>query len=460
MRITSFGAAMEVTGTKHLVEINGFRILLDCGLFQGVRAEADRKNRNLGFDPSQLHAVVLSHAHIDHSGLLPVLFKQGFRGTIYTTPATRDLCSIMLVDSAHIQRRDAEWLSKKSMTFIPPLYAEEDVPEVMRRFVCVPFEARLPLVPDVYLTFHDAGHVLGSAMVDLEFEEKGKTRRFLFSGDLGRKNMPILNDPWVPQGSFDGVMMESTYGNRDHGPIDAVDEKLAEVINSAYERGGKVVIPSFALERAQEVIFALKRLENSGTVPSLPVFVDSPLTVNITEVFRLHTESFDPEFAALMKGAGDPFNLKRIRYIRSLEESMQLNDLEGPAIIISASGMCEYGRIVHHLRNTIEDPRNTVLIVGFQAQQTLGRRIVERQREVRILGVKRELRARVKTLNEFSAHAGRSELLDFGARFKQTTTKLILVHGEEEALGALKTGLSERGVENLHVAKHGAPVEV
>lgn len=459
MKITSYGAAREVTGTKHLIEINGFKVLLDCGLFQGVRAEADRKNRNMGFDPAQLHAVVLSHAHIDHSGLLPVLFKKGFRGAIYTTPATRDLCAIMLVDSAHIQERDAEWLSKKQMAFVPPLYAEADVGEVMRRFVCVPYETRLPLVKDVYLTFHDAGHVLGSAMVDLEYEEKGKQRRFLFTGDLGRKNMPILNDPWVP-GPVNAVMMESTYGNRDHSPMSSLDEKLASVINDTHERGGKVVIPSFALERAQEVIYALKRLESSGAIPVLPVYVDSPMTVNITEVFRLHTECFDPDFAALMRGAGDPFDLKRIRYIRNLEESMALNHLDESAVIISASGMCEYGRILHHLKNSVEDPKNTIVIVGFQAQNTLGRRLVEKQREVRILGVKRELRARVRTLDEFSAHAGRSELLDFGSRFANNTDRLFLVHGENEALTALKSGLEERGVRNITVQEHGVPVEV
>ena len=459
MKITSYGAAREVTGTKHLLDINGFRVLLDCGLFQGVRADSDRKNRNMGFDPAQLNAVVLSHAHIDHSGLLPVLCKRGFRGTIYTTAATRDLCAIMLVDSAHIQKRDAEWLTKKQMAFVPPLYEEEDVQEVMRRFVCVSYDMRVPLGPDIFITFRDAGHVLGSAMVDLEYVEAGKPRRFLFTGDMGRKSTPILNDPWTPT-PVNVAMMESTYGNRDHGPMASLDEKLASVINETHARGGKVVIPSFALERAQEVIFALKRLESSGAIPALPVYVDSPMTVNITEVFRLHTECFDPEFAALMRGAGEPFDLKRIRYIRNLEESMALNHLTESAIIISASGMCEYGRIVHHLRNTVEDPKNSIVIVGFQAQNTLGRRLVEKQREVRILGVKRELRARVRTLDEFSAHAGRSELLDYGARLAASAEKLILVHGEDEALNALKSGLEERGVRNVSIQEPGVPVEV
>lgn len=459
MKITSYGGAEEVTGSKHLLDINGARILLDCGLFQGRREEANKKNRNFGFDPHMLHAMVLSHAHIDHSGLLPMLAKQGYRGTVFCTPATRDLCAIMLMDSAHIQERDAEWLSKKNMTFVPPLYSTEDVQEIMRHFVSVPYEVRMQLTSNVFFTFHDAGHVLGSAMVELEYQEGGNWRRFIFSGDIGRKNMPILMDPWEPHDA-DIVLMESTYGNRDHKPIEAADEKFAGIVNETYQRGGKMIIPSFALERAQEVIYALKRLQSANTIPNIPVYVDSPLTVNITEIFRLHTEGFDKEFCTVMREAGNPFELAQIRYIRSQEESMALNQLKGPAIIISASGMCEYGRILHHLRNNCEDPNNTILIVGFQAEHTLGRRIVDRNRSIKIFGVPRELNAQVKIMNEFSAHAGRSELIEFGARFNGRAEKVLLAHGEIEALAALKSGLEERGMENILIQKHGESITI
>ncbi len=459
MKITSYGAAGGVTGSKHLLEIEGKRILLDCGLFQGRRKESNERNRHLGFDVNTLDAVVLSHAHIDHSGLLPLLAKRGYRGNVYTTPATRDLCAIMLLDSAHIQQRDAEWLSKKKMEFVAPPYVSEDVQEIMRHFISVPYDLRFPVLPDVFVTLRDAGHVLGSAMVEVEYAEGGQWKRLIYSGDIGRRNMSILEDPWEPT-EADVVMMESTYGSRDHDPVEMMEGKLADVINETHARGGKVIIPSFALERAQEVVYTLKVLESKGAIPKMPVFVDSPLTVNITEVFRLHTESFDDEFLDLMETRGDPFQLGNIRYIRNREQSMELNGLKGPAIIISASGMCEFGRIVHHLRNNIEDPKNTILIVGYQARNTLGRRIVERQREVRIFGVSRELRARVKVMNEFSAHAGRSELIDFGARFKNSAQRTILVHGEEESLQALKSGLEGKGVKGISIQEEGVVVEV
>ena len=458
MKITAYGAAEEVTGSKHLIETGSVRLLLDCGMFQGHRTEADKKNRQSSLDPQKLNAIVLSHAHIDHSGLLPLFATRGFRGPIYATPATRDLCAIMLMESAQIQARDAEWLSKKDRSFVPPLYTPEDVQEVMRRFVSVPYEMRMPVASNVFMTFHDAGHVLGSAMVELEFSENGRSRRLLFSGDIGRRNMPILADPWEPRPA-DAVIMESTYGNRDHAPIEKADEKFAAIIRETCDRGGKIIIPSFALERTQEVVYALKRLENQNAIPKLPVFVDSPLAVNITEVFRLHTEAFDKDFQETMREGGDPFTLNNIRYIRDREQSIALNGLKGPAVIISASGMCEYGRILHHLRNNIEDPRNTVLIVGFQAEHTLGRRIVERQRQVKIFGVMRDFNAQVKIMNEFSAHAGRSELIEFGKRFAGTDCQVFLVHGETESMGALKAALETEGVHHQTALKEGVAVE-
>lgn len=459
MKITSHGGAEEVTGSKHYLEVNGARILLDCGMFQGRRKEAEVKNRRLGFDIDRLNAVILSHAHIDHSGLLPMLARFGYRGVIYATPATRDLCAIMLQDSARIQKRDAEWLSKKHMTFIPPLYNEDDVREIMKRFVSIPYEVRFPVTPGIFMTYHNAGHVLGSAMVELEYEEKGKWRKFLFSGDIGRKNMAILEDPWEP-GPADVVMMESTYGDRDHDPMERMEEKLAHYINETVDRGGKVIVPAFALERAQELVYAIKRLEAHGSIPEIPVIVDSPLTVNITEVFRLHTESFDAEFRRAMNENGDPFMTKKIRYIRSVEESMAINKLEGPAIIISAAGMCEHGRILHHLKNHCGNHRNTIMIIGFQAKNTLGRRIVERARTIRIFGMDYDLNAHVRIMNEFSAHAGRQELIDFGTRFKDCAEQVLLVHGEPEGMHSLQDALHDAGVKRVVIPREGETLNV
>lgn len=459
MRITSFGAAENVTGSKHILEVNGYKFLFDCGMFQGHREESVHRNKTLPFPADDLHGVVLSHAHIDHSGTLPVLIRRGYHGRIFATPATRDLCAVMLMDSAKIQERDAKWLSKKNRQFFPPIYAEEDVHETMRRFVCIPYEMPFDLAPGIKVTFHDAGHVLGSAMAMVEFEENGVPRSFLYSGDLGRENMAILRDPWIPT-CADVVMMESTYGDRDHDPIETLDGKLAEIINRTYKRGGKVIVPSFAFERAQEFIYALKRLEMQHRIPTIPVYVDSPMTVNITSVFRLHTDLFDDEIQKIIEQAGDPFELNRIEYISNLEQSMQLNSITEPAIIISASGMCEYGRIVHHLRNNIEDKRNTVLIIGFQAKNTLGRRIVEREKEVKIFGVKVPLNAEVQVLNALSAHAGRKELIDFGLRFKDCAKKVLLVHGEPPAQTSLKDALEAGGAKNVHIQQEGIPIEL
>jgi len=315
------------------------------------------------------------------------------------------------------------------------------------------------VAPGIRVTFKDAGHVLGSAMVLTEFQENGRARRFIYSGDIGRKNMPILEDPWEPDDA-DVVLMESTYGDRDHDPIETLDQRLADIVNRTHGRGGKVIVPSFALERAQEFVYALKRLEMNGRIPDMPVYVDSPLTVNITEVFRLHADMFDEHMREVMESAGDPFQLKRIEYIRNADASKRLNTLTEPAIIISAAGMCEFGRILHHLRNNCEDKRNTILIIGFQARNTLGRRIVERQPEIKIFGVKHPLRAEVQILNSLSAHAGQSELLAFGQRFKDCADKVILAHGEDGALAALRSGLEAAGCRNVAIQEPATPMEI
>lgn len=459
MRITSYGAAGGVTGSKHLLEVNGHKVLFDCGMFQGTRKEAAERNRKLPFDPNELDAVVLSHAHIDHSGILPMLARYGYQGRVFTTPATRDLCAVMLLDSAHIQEKDAQWLSKKHQSFIPPLYTDVDVREIMRRFISIPYDIRIEVASGIHVTFKDAGHVLGSSMLLVEFEENGKQRTFIYSGDIGRKNMPILKDPWEPKDA-DAVIMESTYGDRDHKPIETLDAELAETIVKTHDRGGKIIVPTFALERAQEFVYALKRLEMADRIPEMPVFVDSPLTVNVTEVFRLHTDSFDDDIRTVMEESGDPFQLRHIEYIRDVQASMRLNGLKKPCIIISASGMCEFGRILHHLRNNIGDQRNTICIIGFQAKNTLGRRIVEREPEVKIFGLKHRLLAEVKVFNALSAHAGRSELIEFGKRFKDRAEKVLLVHGELEAITALKTALEEEGCSNIAVQEEAVPVEL
>jgi len=458
MHITSHGAARGVTGSKHLVEINGKRILFDCGMFQGHRKEAAEKNQTLPFSVDDIDAVVLSHAHIDHSGILPMLARKGYEGKVFTTPATRDLCAVMLLDSANIQERDASWLSKRQQTFVPPIYTDIHVREIMRRFISIPYDVSFDILPDIRLTFKDAGHVLGSAMCLLEFAENGKQRRFIYSGDIGRKNAAILRDPWEPE-QADVVIMESTYGNRDHDSIETLDAKLEDIIKRTHARGGKLIVPTFALERAQEFIVALKRLEVANRIPTLPVYVDSPLTVNVTEVFRLHTDLFDEDMRRLMEDAADPFELQHIQYIRGVEQSKKLNTIDHPVIILSAAGMCEHGRILHHLRNNCGDERNTILIIGFQAKHTLGRRIVEREPRIRIFGVEHDLRAEVKKLNALSAHAGRSELIAFGARLKNAAERILLVHGEDEALTALQEGLAEQGCTQTLIQEEGKTVE-
>ena len=451
MQLTFLGAAQTVTGSMHLVETGGHRILLDCGLYQGRRRESSERNRHLPLRGREVDALILSHAHIDHSGSIPTLVKNGFEGTIYATPATRDLCAVMLRDAAFIQQQDAAFINKHNERDgipdrVEALYSEEDALKAMEHFVSVPYRRSFPVCDGVTATFLDAGHVLGSAIVVLDIREQRRKIRLVFTGDLGRTKMPILKDPEQPKGT-QILITETTYGDRLHDPIQMMDEKLLDVIKRTAARGGKVIVPSFALERAQEIIFALRRLQARGELPRVPVYVDSPLTVKITDIFKLHAESFDDEIRGFMARQGDPFDFTELKYVESVEDSRKLNTLPGAAIIISASGMCEAGRVLHHLNNHIEDRASTVLIVGFQAEHTLGRRLVEHRPQVKVFGVQRQVNAEVVVLNGFSAHADRDDLLSFASACREqgSIEQVFLVHGEVEPQKKFAALLGEHG---------------
>lgn len=450
MIIQFFGAARTVTGSMHLISVNGTNILLDCGLFQGKRAESYERNRQFPFDPTKIDAVILSHAHIDHAGNLPHLVKCGFHGPIYTTEATRDLCNIMLYDSAYLQERDIEYVNKKHAKKkeppVQPLYDVMDVTAAMSQFVSIPYQKKVTVAPGIAATFLDAGHILGSAVSVLEIEEKGTKKTIGFTGDLGRKNAPIIKDP-QPIGSVDVLITESTYGGKLHDPIDGMKDSLYQVIKRTSDRGGKVIIPSFSVGRTQEIVYLLSELFDDGKLPVIPIYVDSPLAVNASDIFRLHTECFDEETLAHLQANEDPFGFNRLIYVRSVDESKKLNSLKSSCIIISASGMCEGGRVVHHLANNVEDPKNTILIVGFQAEHTLGRRLVEKQPEISIFGEIHPLNAEVVVLNSFSAHAGQDELVDYVKAADQSKLKKIfLVHGEIAQIEKFSAKLKEVGV--------------
>jgi metallo-beta-lactamase family protein len=453
IEIAFLGAAQTVTGSKHLLRTSRAAVLLDCGLFQGHRSEATKRNRELSLGGAKLDAVVLSHAHIDHSGALPLLFRKGYRGPIYCTPATRDLCVPMLTDAASIQESDARHIrnlierGEADLEPVEPLYTYHDVNGALGQMLSLPYHRRMTVAPGVDVTFLDAGHVLGSAVVVLDVEDEGEHVRLCFTGDLGRHHLPILRDPQVPDG-VQHLITESTYGDRLHESIDEMNDKLAQAIARTVARGGKVIIPSFALERAQEVIFALKQLKSSGRLPDIPVYVDSPLTVKLTEVFKLHPECYDEQAAELLRGNDSPFDFAGLRYVSEVADSMAIDAAPGPAIVISASGMCEAGRVLHHLRRTVEDAKNTIMIVGFQAQHTLGRRIVERRPMVRIFGVMRPLAAEVVVFNGFSAHADRDGLVSFASEVaaRGQLRSIMLVHGEPAPQSALVNALQARNL--------------
>jgi metallo-beta-lactamase family protein len=463
LKIQFLGATRSVTGSMHIIESNGKRILIDCGLFQGRREESNRRNRNFPFDPKGIERVVLSHAHIDHSGNLPNLVKQGYENTIYSTFATRDLCLLMLKDTAHIQKKDAEYLNKKEerkgLPSIEPLYDVEDVEQTLSLFRGIGYRKGFYVTSDIKLTFYDAGHILGSALSIFDIKENGKNLRLAYIVDLGRKNLPILKDPEMVKG-IDFMIIESTYGNRLHEDLSETEKRLAQVVNETITSGGKIIVPAFSLGRTQEVVYCLHRLQNQGRIPHPKIFVDSPLSVDVTEIFKLHPDCFDTETKQMIAQNENPFGWKDVTYIKDAEESKKLNQMDQPCIIISASGMCESGRILHHLKNNIEDSKNTILVVGFMAKDTLGRRMVERQKKVKIFGEEHRLKARVEVLDAFSAHADRDELLQYVNNTKDSLQGVFVVHGEEEQAQALAEGIKGLGIQNVLIPNLGDEVKI
>jgi metallo-beta-lactamase family protein len=455
------GAAKSVTGSKHIIESNGSKILVDCGLFQGRREESNRRNRNFPFDPKEIERVVLSHAHIDHSGNLPNLVKQGYGNSIYSTFATRDLCLAMLNDSAYIQEKDAEYLNKKNermnRPLVEPLYGIDDVERALSQFRGISYNKGFYVSAHIKLTFHDAGHILGSALLVFEIKENGKNYRLGYIVDLGRKNLPVLRNPDMVRG-IDFMIIESTYGNRLHQEMSRTEERLARVVNETVQAGGKIIIPAFSLGRTQELVYCLNRLQIQKKIPQIKIFVDSPLSVNVTEIFRLHPECFDRQTNQMIANNENPFGWGSVTYIRDVEKSKALNKLDEPCVIISASWMCEAGRILHHLRNNIEDPKNTIMVVGFMAKDTLGRRIVEREEKVKIFGDEYRLNARVEIFDEFSAHADRNDLLEYVGNTKESLKAVFVVHGEEEQSNALAEGIRDMGIKEVLVPDLGQEV--
>lgn len=457
-QLTFWGAAGQVTGSMYLLEAAGARILLDAGLFQGHRADADRLNRTLPVDPRRLDGIVLSHAHLDHSGRLPLLVRHGYHGPIYATPATRDLAAVLLADAAHIQESDAQYLARhgRAGPESEPLYTLPDAVAVQDLMIGLPYRRIHHLRRFLSFEFTDAGHILGSATVDLRITEGGVPgHRLVFSGDIGRKDLPIIRDPDPPSGPIDTLVIESTYGNRTHPTLPDSEERLGSVIREAAGRGGKVLIPSFAVGRAQELIYSIHQLHRAGKIPGIPVYVDSPLAIDATAVFRMHPEVFDRR-ETLLSRTDAIFDFRLVRYIHATEESRTLNHLEGPAVIIAASGMCEAGRILHHLAHHIGNPRNVVLFVGFQAEHTLGRRIQEGQRLVKIFGEMVECRATVETLGGYSAHADRDELRAWVRALGGPVKRAFVVHGEDDARAAMAQILTEEGVGTVVLPTHGA----
>jgi metallo-beta-lactamase family protein len=463
MKLSFHGAAQTVTGSMHLVEVNGSRLLLDCGLFQGRRKEAFEKNRRFPFDVTTIDAVILSHAHIDHSGNLPNLVKQGFNGPIYATPATAHLTDLMVRDSGHIQERQAESTSfhnaKRGEPPVDPLYTEEEAERVKPLLRSFNYDEPFEAAKGVVATFYDAGHILGSASVSLQMEEKRQKNHLWFSGDIGRRDMPILRDPVLPK-EADILLMESTYGDKPHNDPEQAYVEMREIILRTLNRSGKVIIPSFAVGRTQELVYNLHRMSEDGDLPHVPIFVDSPLAVNASKVFRAHPECYDAEMNELIQTGHPALDFKYLRYVESLEESKALNARTDPMIILSASGMAETGRVVYHIRWAIEDKRNTIMIVSWQSPETMGRKLADREKTIKIFGETYHCRAEIATVGGLSAHAGQDLLVEYAAGVKQSAKSIFLVHGEEKGALPLMEKFKENRIKHVHYPAMHSSVEL
>lgn len=462
MYLQFYGAADGVTGSLHRIHANGVDVLLDSGLFQGHRAEANRRNREVPHWAARAHALVLSHAHIDHSGNIPSLIKRGFAGNIVCTPPTRDLCSVMLRDSAMIQEQDARYLNRRFPDEkVEPLYDVDDVQRAVGQMISVPLYRPMAVAPGITATFHNAGHVLGSALVQLDITERGRRFRLLYTGDLGRAELPLLEPPDIPEG-IDLLLMESTYGDRLHPDIATVDAELAAIVTETVARKGRVFIPTFALERAQEVLFSLERLYEAGKLPRVPIYIDSPLAIAITEIYKLHPESLAADVRARLLERNDPFSPPGLHYVSDVDASRAIQDSGESCIVIAGSGMCEGGRILYHLREGLGRPANSIVVVGFMAQHTLGRRLVERRPKVKVLGVEREVRARIHVLDALSAHADADDLVAFARAVSErgSVRRIALVHGEDSAKEALAAALVEAGAPEVITSTIGQTVSL
>jgi metallo-beta-lactamase family protein len=452
MKLECIGASgNEVTGSKFLLTTHqNKKILIDCGMYQGKGLETDAMNRDLGFNPHEIDFLLLSHAHVDHSGLIPYIYKNGFKGKVFCTPATRDLCAIMLPDSGKIQETDTVQFNKKralqKLPPVEPLYTMQDAAACMGQFISVPYNITFSLTPDFSFEFYDSGHILGGASIYISFVENGETKTLLYTGDVGRYNKRILMDPCVlPQADY--IMCESTYGNRLHDSLaDAEQQLMLIVLDACAKRRGKLIIPSFAIGRTQEIVYALHRLKNAGNLPSIEIFVDSPLAVNATNIFRLHAESFNEEMQQFIISNHDPFGFDNLHYVRTIDDSKRLNNYNQPCVIISASGMMEAGRVKHHLANNIDNPRTTILSVGYCAPTTLGAKIMRGDKEVSIFGVKYKVNAHLESIQSYSGHADYNELLRYlSTQNPKTVKRVFVIHGEDEARGAFAERLTEQG---------------
>jgi len=465
LEIQFIGAAQTVTGSMHYIKTKQAKFLLDCGLYQGKRKEAFEVNRSFDFfNPSEIDFVILSHAHIDHAGNLPSLVKKGFKGKIYSTFATRDLSVFMLQDSAHIQEKDVEFVNKRrkkeGKNLFEPLYVQDDALKALDLFVGLNYHHEYELAPGITLTFFDAGHILGSAIVYLMIKEDGKIINLAFSGDLGRPNLPILKDP-EQISNVDFLLCESTYGGKTHEDASGAENILTNVVQKAVKQKSKIIIPAFSVGRTQEIVYALHRIFENGRVERIPVYVDSPLAVNATEVFRLHPECFDTETTDFLLRKDDPFGFSRLTYIKSVDESKKLNGVKGPCIIMASSGMCEAGRILHHLANNIENSNNIILMVGYSAEHTLGRKLIDGEKKVNIFGQVFNVNAEVVVMQSFSAHADANELINYCTKLdKARMQQIFLVHGEIDQQKIFKTHLESAGFKNITIPNRGYAVTI